>query len=84
MKRVVISTVGTSLLTNRINRANPDEKNWYSQLRDSANLNEKNTPSATRTIIRSLRERASSELKQSNVDKIRLISAELNCLYAVV
>jgi len=36
MRRVVISTVGTSLLTNQINRANPDEKDWYVQLRDSA------------------------------------------------
>jgi len=83
MKRVVISTVGTSLLTNRINRANPDEKDWYKQLRDSANLNKQNTHQVTQDIIETLRERASQELKQSNVDKIRLISAELNCLYAV-
>ncbi len=83
MKRVVISTVGTSLLTNRIDRANPDEKDWYKQLRDSANLNKQNTHQVTQDIIETLRERASQELKQSNVDKIRLISAELNCLYAV-
>jgi hypothetical protein len=40
MRRVILSTIGTSLLTNQINRANPDEKDWYAQLRDTANLKE--------------------------------------------
>ena len=44
MRRVIVSTIGTSLLTNQINRANPEEKDWYSQLRDAANLNENDTP----------------------------------------
>jgi hypothetical protein len=38
MGQIVVSTVGTSLLTNQIDRANPDEKSWYAQLRDTANL----------------------------------------------
>jgi hypothetical protein len=44
MRKIILSTIGTSLLTNQINRANPDEKDWYSHLRNTANLNEKETP----------------------------------------
>ncbi|WP_069470914.1 hypothetical protein [Candidatus Marithrix sp. Canyon 246] len=45
--KLIISTIGTSLLTNQINRANPDEKTWYSQLRDAANFSEAETPIET-------------------------------------
>jgi len=84
MRRVVISTVGTSLLTNQINRANPDEKDWYVQLRDSANLhNEADTPSSVQKIIKVLRKRASQKLLQSQTAVIRAISAELNGLYGL-
>ncbi|MEN8218349.1 MAG: putative CRISPR-associated protein [Pseudomonadota bacterium] len=84
MRRVVISTVGTSLLTNQINRANPDEKNWYVQLRDSANLHSKaDTPLAVQEIIEELRERARDKLVQSKTAVIRAISAELNGLYGL-
>ncbi len=44
MRKVILSTIGTSLLTNQINRNNPEEKDWYSYLRDTANLNEDKTP----------------------------------------
>lgn len=86
MRRVVISTVGTSLLTNQINRASPDEKNWYSYLRDTANLSSKSiqkTHPEILEIIQALVERALSNLRQSKVDKIRAASAELNGIYGL-
>ncbi len=83
MLRVVISTVGTSLLTNQINRSNPDEKDWYSLLRDAANLNQKDTPQPVQDIIQQLRQRASNKLAQSHVKTVRAISAELNGLYGL-
>lgn len=83
MRRIVISTVGTSLLTNQINRSNPDEKDWYTQLRDSANKSQANTPKPVQDIIQQLRQRASNKLAQSQVKIIRAISAELNGLYGL-
>jgi putative CRISPR-associated protein (TIGR02619 family) len=84
MPRLVISTVGTSLLTNQINRANPEEKNWYTQLRDTANQRSAaDTPPAVQNIIRILRQRASKKLAQSKTAVIRAISAELNGLYGL-
>ena len=81
--KLVISTIGTSLLTNQINRANPDEKTWYSQLRDAANLSETETPIETRNIIQKLRLRANRQLRENNIKKNRAISAELNGLYGL-
>jgi putative CRISPR-associated protein (TIGR02619 family) len=83
MNKLIISTIGTSLLTNQIDRANPEEKTWYSQLRDAANLSETETPIETRNIIQKLRLRASRQLRQNNIKKNRAISAELNGLYGL-
>ncbi|MBD2182389.1 CRISPR-associated protein [Planktothrix sp. FACHB-1355] len=83
MRRIVISTIGTSLLTNQINRANSDEKDWYNLLRDNANLSLANTPYEVLTIIETLVERAKQKLKQSQVKTIRLASAELNGIYGL-
>ena len=81
--RIVISTVGTSLLTNQINRANPDERDWYMQLRDCANSNEKETPHAVKKIIVSLQNRAHKQLAENKTAVIRRSSAELNGLYGL-
>ncbi|MGB3189395.1 MAG: putative CRISPR-associated protein [Limnoraphis sp.] len=83
MSKVVISTIGTSLLTNQIDRSNPDEKNWYSQLRDSANLTSEQTPEDILTIIEALKAKASQTLEKSSVAKIRSASAELNGIYGL-
>ena len=83
MNRVVISTVGTSLLTNQIDRSNPDEKDWYTKLRDFANHNKKETPQQVQDIIQQLRRRANKKLLQSKLDIIRRSSAELNGLYGL-
>ena len=64
MRRVIVSTIGTSLLTNQINRANPEEKDWYSQLRDAANLNEKDTPETVKKIISTLEDRANVTVRK--------------------
>jgi putative CRISPR-associated protein (TIGR02619 family) len=83
MRRVILSTIGTSLLTNQINRANPEEKDWYSHLRDTANLNEKETPQSVKDIISTLKQRADVQLSDAKIPQIRRASAELNGIYGV-
>lgn len=86
MRRVVISTIGTSLLTNQINRADSNEKDWYLQLRDTANLSyesmQQDYPEVL-AIIQVLTTRALSSLRNSQISKIRAASAELNGIYGL-
>jgi len=84
MQRIVISTVGTSLLTNQIDRKT--ENDWYSRLRDTANLSEKEIRekhSDVADIIDVLQERAQAKLDSANIRAIRLASAELNGIYGL-
>ena len=85
MNNLIISTVGTSLLTNRIDRANPQEKYWYNQLRDSANQNQQSISSELKKICDKLKERAYDLLidydNQNQIEKLRAASAELNGIY---
>lgn len=83
MRQVIISTIGTSLLTNQINRADPDEKDWYSRLRDTANLNEDKTPEDVKQIITILKQRADEQLSGAKIYQIRRASAELNGVYGI-
>ena len=83
MRKVIISTVGTSLLTNQINRAEPKEKDWYSNMRDTANLSENKTPEDVKKIINTLKQRASEKLAETEIPQIRRASAELNGIYGV-
>lgn len=84
MRRVVVSTVGTSLLTNQIDRSNDLEKDWYGLLRDSANLKAAEIEDERVTkIILTLQERASKKLKTANKQVIRRLSAELNGIYGI-
>ncbi|MGF1979759.1 MAG: CRISPR-associated protein [Nostoc sp. CmiSLP01] len=83
MRRVIISTIGTSLLTNQINRANPGEKDWYSRLRDAANLNAEKTPADVKQIIAVLKQRADEQLSGAKISDIRRASAELNGIYGI-
>ena len=82
MRRVVISTVGTSLLTKQI--GGDLEKDWYGLLRDSANLkaSEIDNERAIEVIL-TLQERASSELQTANTQAARRLSAELNGIYGI-
>jgi len=83
MNRVVISTVGTSLLTNQINRNVEDEKTWYDKLRNTAQLSQADTPDEVLEIIEILSHRAMHKLSESSISKIRLASAELNGIYGL-
>lgn len=81
--RLVISTVGTSLLTNQIDsECDPD---WASQLQDNANLTEQeiNPGSEINNIIQDLKQRAEDKLKEANTIEIRETSAELNGIYGL-
>jgi putative CRISPR-associated protein (TIGR02619 family) len=83
MSQVIISTVGTSLLTNQINRSVSSEETWYNQLRDTANLRREQVPQETLDIIETLKERAKQKLANSNIAQIRSASAELNGIYGL-
>jgi len=79
--RLIISTIGTSLLTNQINRQT--ENNWYGKLRDTANLTLKETPDEVKEILTALETRAASIINQASVTEIRRASAELNGIYGI-
>jgi putative CRISPR-associated protein (TIGR02619 family) len=85
MTRLVISTVGTSLLTNQISPRR-DPKDWSSRLQEMANK----TQDEIRTyhqdvydIIQKLKERAEESLYNGTTLEIREASAELNGIYAI-
>jgi putative CRISPR-associated protein (TIGR02619 family) len=83
MPKFIVSTVGTSLLTNQIEDIDPAE--WMTQLQETTNytLDEINTgyPQIS-AIISELQKRVESQLKGSLAD-IRGASAELNGLYGL-
>ncbi len=83
--RFVLSTVGTSILTNLINRGDPTEGNWWKQLRDSANLKSDDLEKEKdiETIINTLTERALEKLLRNDVETNRRLSAELNGIYGI-
>jgi putative CRISPR-associated protein (TIGR02619 family) len=85
MRRLVISTVGTSLLTNQINERK-DPKHWLSDLTKTANLTLETIslkyPGVDK-IIKDLKERAEAKLANSNILEIREASAEINGIYGL-
>ena len=84
MRRVIVSTIGTSLLTNQINRNDDQEKDWYSLLRDSANLRgEEIEKEQVIDIIQTLQTRANNKLRTEKKQLIRRFSAELNGIYGI-
>ncbi|WP_218082213.1 putative CRISPR-associated protein [Anthocerotibacter panamensis] len=83
MRRVIVSTVGTSLLTNQIIRSAPSEKDWYNQLRDTANFTAQQMPEEILEILEILQKRATQKLNQSSTTIIRSASAELNGIYGL-
>jgi putative CRISPR-associated protein (TIGR02619 family) len=83
MSRLIISTVGTSLLTNQIDREY--EISDYIRLRDTANCNSEEVNKYhedVATIIQTLRERAEEKLN-GDINDIREASAELNGIYGL-
>jgi putative CRISPR-associated protein (TIGR02619 family) len=85
MSRLILSTIGTSLLTQQIDRGNQNENDWYGKLRDTANLKPGETPDEVKEMIYVLKERAIQKLEQSStqglIKQIRSASAELNGIY---
>jgi putative CRISPR-associated protein (TIGR02619 family) len=81
--RFVLSTIGTSILTNLINRRNPAEGGWYGIMRDSANLKEDALSAEAQAVIDTLTDRALEELLKNDVRNNRRISAEFNGIYGI-
>ncbi|MDY6782167.1 MAG: putative CRISPR-associated protein [Cyanobacteriota bacterium] len=83
MNRLVISTVGTSLLGNQIDREL--EENWVTRLRDTANCSQQEIADHHKDIsdiIETLQERAVEKL-DGEIQEIREASAELNGIYGL-
>jgi len=85
MHRAVISTVGTSLLTNQIRQKG--EKDWKELIDKTANFLtedqiEKAYP-AVMHILSELRKRAKEKLNTGNTLEIKEASAELNGIYSL-
>lgn len=84
MPRLVISTVGTSLLTNQID--DEFESDWNEQLQKYANLTHEQVNQSYPEIankIAELKDRAEQVLLTGNTLKIREASAELNGIYGL-
>ena len=81
--RYIISTIGTSILTNMIDRA--AEGASYGTLSISANLNQEelNQDTKAQEVIKTLDERARGELSKNDDRTSRRISAELNGIYGI-
>jgi putative CRISPR-associated protein (TIGR02619 family) len=85
MPRLVISTVGTSLLTNQIHQRR-DPKGWEDMLQKTANFTQEQiSQSAPEVvdIIKTLKQRAEEKLNDGNILEIRDASAELNGIYGL-
>jgi putative CRISPR-associated protein (TIGR02619 family) len=81
---LVISTVGTSLLTNQISNKK-SESDWFYRLQDTANRTEKEIENGSNIdkIIHSLKQRAETRLNEGNTIEIKEASAELNGIYGL-
>lgn len=79
--RFVLSTIGTSILTNQINSDDPRE--WRHLLRDSANRKTDELDSETAAVIDTLADRTFEQLLEDDVQINRRISAELNGIYGI-
>ncbi len=83
MPEIVISTVGTSLLTNQIDRHCANEQGWFAQLKDCANDRFDRLSPVVMEIVSTLSTRARARLNEANIAQIRRLSAELNGIYGL-
>ena len=81
--RIIVSTVGTSILTNQIEIGDPGEATWRNMLNTSANLTEKELEHDTQVVIGELATRASDILSTGNAADHCRASAELNGIYGI-
>ena len=85
MARLIISTVGTSLLTNQIDR-DTDDNDWYKRLQETANSTDDQVSQHhqdVKQVIAELKQRAEKELYSNDTERIREASAELNGIYGL-
>lgn len=85
MPRLVISTVGTSLLTNQID-PNLDSDSLERQLVETVNASEEDIQKyhpEVNSLLQDLKDRAGKALTKFDVPKLRAISAELNGIYGL-
>ena len=81
--RIVVSTIGTSILTNSMDRENPAEGAWFGILRDSANKTQDEITDDELSVIDELARRALEKLNNDAVETNRRSSAELNGVYGI-
>lgn len=79
--KIILSTVGTSLLTNQIDRHR--ESDWFEQLSNCSNLTIQDTPDEVLEIIEQLKQRAAKKLREGNPGNNRRDCAELNGIYGI-
>ena len=85
MSKLVVSTVGISLLTNQI-EIGFDPDSWTSELLTTVNASEEDMQthhSDVMPILENLEERAEQALDEESSSKIRDLSAELNGIYGL-
>ncbi|MCG5057185.1 MAG: putative CRISPR-associated protein [Limnoraphis sp. WC205] len=86
MPQFIISTVGTSLLTNQID-PDIDPRNWLDRLNEAANytVEEMEYYPDVKDILETLKQRVEEKLYNEDTedDEIREISAELNGIYGI-
>ena len=85
MQRLVITTVGTSLLTNQIDRTSNDEKSWSEELLRTAHYTDEMMLDSEQhliDIIEDLKIRAENQLN-GDIEDFRKASAELNGIYGL-
>ncbi|MTJ51691.1 putative CRISPR-associated protein [Anabaena sp. UHCC 0253] len=83
MPRLVVSTVGTSLLTNQID-VFTDSEEYFTEIQASANHTEEEISNRAKEIILELKDRAEDKIYNAkNSKQIRDASAELNGIYGL-
>ncbi|WP_413173182.1 putative CRISPR-associated protein [Anabaena azotica] len=84
MQRLVITTVGTSLLTNQIDRSSDEENDWYEKLLETANYSDEEMLNSEHIIdiIEELKARAKNKL-DGDIEDFRKASAEINGIYGL-
>lgn len=80
-KRLIVTTAGTSLLSNQIHRAN--EPDWGKRLTDMAHQKKDELSSESEQILNTLKNRAVDAINTANNQELRKFSAELNALVSL-
>lgn len=80
-KRLILTTAGSSLLLNQVDRAR--EEAWATALREMAHVGEDDLQSGQIEMLNTLKQRALQKLNEADVDALRRMAAELNALVSL-